>query len=633
MSACSTPSSQTQVINLSSKDCILKDSLVHRIFEIRYKEPDKVKPVLEAIRTLERRYDNDIANQSYFSAEVFLQSIIKNNADSAAMFVDSLESMLKNGRLNAPNLKAKVFYSKAIYFQGQELYDSAIDNALNALTLSRGTTDSVLIRNINGTISDLYAYQGNLNKASAYYIPLIKEAMEGSNPPRDAGILLNGYCRFAEGPDTVKALAVSYLFKAKRMIDSFQLSGLRPLLYTNLAGYYYGAGEADSGRLYAELSLAEMEQYPSPNNQPELAYLMVVGHFVQQGRADSAQLMLNEMLQKTDTALYQKQDLKAFYRYAYLVAKGRGALAQSMAYLERYNALGDEMHRVENNRILLDYETKMAYLSDKLAIQEKEYYIKRQRNYVFFSTVLAILMFGFAIFIIYYTRKKRRIEKKYWMLLQKRRESQYRDRLWEERNRISREMHDDLGSTLTSTIMAVELAEQFPEQKEHLNIIRERSLNLHDKINEIIWNLNVQNDNVRSLNNYMVRFAKSFLEQAEIRFRWEEQVEDENAVIKGFQRRALYLSFKEIIHNIVKHSRATEVYVLLRSDQHTYHLSVCDNGIGLGHDIDAGVLSARACYGIANIQRNISNLFGTVHWNPGRDGSGTEVAINIEILI
>lgn len=219
------------------------------------------------------------------------------------------------------------------------------------------------------------------------------------------------------------------------------------------------------------------------------------------------------------------------------------------------------------------------------------------------------------------------------MLLQKRRESQYRDRLWEERNRISREMHDDLGATLTSTIMAVEIAEQFPEQKEHLNIIRQRSLNLHDKINEIIWNLNVQNDNVRSLNNYMVRFAKSFLEQAGIRFLWEEQVEDEHIVIKGFQRRALYLSFKEIIHNIIKHSRATEVCVSLCSDQHIYHLSVCDNGIGFNHDVNASALSESECYGIANIQRNISNLFGTVYWNPGRNGQGTEVVIDIKILV
>lgn len=633
MNACDTPLSQTKTISLSYKDSVLKDSLVHRIFEIRYKEPDQVKPVLEAIRALERRYDDDIADQNYLGSQVFLQSNIKKNPDSAAMFIDSLEAMENNGRLNAANLKAKIFYSRAIYFQGQEWYDSAISNALKALTLSRGTSDSVLIRNINGTISDLYAYQGNLHKASAYYKPIISEAIECKNPPRDAGILLNAYCRFAEGSDTVKELAVSYLFKAKKMIDSFGLGGLKPLLYTNLAAYYYGAGQADSGRVYAQLSLQEMEQYPSPNNRPELAYLLMVNNFIKEEHQDSAYLMLNEMLRKTDTAHYQKQDLKTFYQYGYLVAKSRGALVQSMSYLERYNALVEDMHEVENNRILLDYETKMAHLSNRLAIQKKEYYIKRQRNYVLFSTVLAVLMFGFAIFIFYYNRRKRLIEKQYWMLLQKRRESQYRDRLWEERNRISREMHDDLGSTLTSTIMAVEIAEQFPEQKEHLNIVRERSLNLHDKINEIIWNLNVQNDNVRSLNNYMFRFAKSFLGQADIRFHWEEQVEDENTVIKGFQRRALYLSFKEIIHNIVKHSRATEVYVLLRSDQHVYHLSVSDDGIGLGHDVDAGSLSARECYGIANIQRSIANLLGTVRWNPGKGGKGTEVAIDIEILI
>lgn len=627
---CDARSPQTRVLDLSYKDSLIKDSLVRKMFEIRYNEPDEVPAILAHIRTLEQRYDAGIASQNYYSSQVFLQSNIKKSPDSARIFLDSQENMFRKGELKADNLKAKTAFSKAIYFQGIELYDSAINNALYALDLLQKTTDSTLLYNVYGTISDLYAYQGNLKKASEYYSYFIRQAQQLNNPARDAVILLNGYCRFAEASDSIKNTATSYLFAAKQAVDSLHLDGLKPILYTNLASYYYDKQQADSGRWYAQLSIKEMEEHPSPNNQPELSYLMLINYYIKQNQTDSAAQLLQQILVAADTAKYFKRDLSTYYKYAYLVAKKQHRLEQALTYQERYTALTDEMHQADNSKMLLDYEARMTYLANELAIRSKEYNMKRQKNYVVFSTIITVLMFGFTISILYYKRKKRIIEQQYWMQLQMRRDSEYRNKLLEERNRISGEMHDDLGSTLTSTLMAVEIAEQFPEQKEHLNIVRERSQNLHQQINEIIWNLNVQNDNVRSLNHYMIRFAKEFLEQAGIGFSYEEHVSNENKVIPSFQRRALYLSFKEIIHNIVKHSMATKVKVEINSMDSMYHFSVNDNGVGLQEETKSSDNSNQ--YGMANIRRNISNLFGTVDWTSGEDGKGTRVEVSIEML-
>ncbi|MNX79216.1 Sensor histidine kinase DesK [compost metagenome] len=425
-------------------------------------------------------------------------------------------------------------------------------------------------------------------------------------------------------------MATIYLFVAKHAVDSLQLDGLKPILYTNLASYYYDQQQADSGQWYAQLSIKEMRDHPSPNNQPELSYLMLINHYIETDQTDSAALLLQQMLLSSDTTKYFRQDLSTYYKYAYLLARKQHQLEHALAYEERYAVLRDEIHEAENNKLLLDYEARMTYMANELEIRSKEFDVKRQKNYVIFSTIITILMFGFTISILYYKKKKRLIEQQYWMQLQMRRDSEYRNRLWEERNRISREMHDDLGSTLTSTVMAVEIAEQFPEQKEHLNIVKERSMNLYQQINEIIWNLNVQNDNLRSLNHYMIRFAKNFLEQAGIEFSWEEQVHDENAIIQSFQRRALYLSFKEIIHNIVKHSMATKVKLVITCADKMYYFAVSDNGIGLQKNVKSSENSQG--YGMTNIHRNISNLFGTVNWTKGENGIGTRVEVSIEML-
>ncbi len=628
--SCRSRSPQTRVLDLSYNDSLVKDSLVRKIFEIRYNEPDQVPSILQQVRRIEQKYDPAIANQNYYSSQVFLLSNIKKNPDSARMFLDSQFLMLKQGQLDADNLKAKTAFSKALYFQGSELYDSAVNNALSALDLLQHTTDSTLLYNIYGTISDLYAYQGNLKKASEYYKYFIRQALQLKNPARDAVILLNGYCRFAEASDSIKNIATTYLFAAKHAVDSLHLDGLKPILYTNLASYYYDKQQSDSGRWYAQLSIKEMEDHPSPNNQPELSYLMLINHYIKQDQTDSAAVLLQQLLTSTDTAKYFRRDLRTYYKYAYLLARKQHQLEHAVVYQERYAALTDEMYQAENNKLLLDYEAKMTYMANELEIKSKEYDMKRQKNYVIFSTIITILMFGFTISILYYKRKKRLIEQQYWMQLQMRRDSEYRNRLWEERNRISREMHDDLGSTLTSTLMAVEIAEQFPEQKEHLNIVKERSQSLHQQINEIIWNLNVQNDNLRSLNHYMIRFAKNFLEQAGIEFSWEEQVSDENTEIQSFQRRALYLSFKEIIHNIVKHSMATKVTLEINCADKMYYFAVSDNGIGLQRKKKSPESSQG--YGMTNIHRNISNLFGTVNWTDGGNGIGTRVEVRIEML-
>ena len=149
---CRSHSPQTETIHFSQSDSLHKDSLVRRMFEIRYNTPDEVPYLLGQIRTLEQKYNPDIANLNYYSSQVFLYSNIKKIQDSARIFLDSQLLMLKHGMLKADNLKAKTAFSKAIYYQGIELNDSAIHNALYALDMLRNTSDTVLLYNIYGTI-------------------------------------------------------------------------------------------------------------------------------------------------------------------------------------------------------------------------------------------------------------------------------------------------------------------------------------------------------------------------------------------------------------------------------------------------------------------------------------------------
>jgi signal transduction histidine kinase len=131
----------------------------------------------------------------------------------------------------------------------------------------------------------------------------------------------------------------------------------------------------------------------------------------------------------------------------------------------------------------------------------------------------------------------------------------------------------------------------------------------------------------------MIRFAKDFLQQAGIQLTWNANTEDGEKNIPAFQRRVLYLAFKELVHNIVKHANATEVKLDFISSGDHYHLSVYDNGIGIRQSqLQAGQEWKSGGYGLENIRHNITKLFGNVSWENATESGGTKVSIDIDII-
>src|SRR5690606_30321938 len=132
-----------------------------------------------------------------------------------------------------------------------------------------------------------------------------------------------------------------------------------------------------------------------------------------------------------------------------------------------------------------------------------------------------------------------------------------------ERNRISQEIHDDIGSGLTSIRLLSEIAKvkSTQDDSKELEKISETSNILMDKMNEIIWTLNSRNDTLPNLIAYLRHLIVEYFES--IPFQLHIATPDTIPEIKvsGKIRRNILLSVKEALHNIVKHSKATQVHV------------------------------------------------------------------------
>jgi len=179
------------------------------------------------------------------------------------------------------------------------------------------------------------------------------------------------------------------------------------------------------------------------------------------------------------------------------------------------------------------------------------------------------------ISLVYWTVRsyyRRKLEKKNQLLREQALIIKNQQAIEHERTRIASEMHDDLGSGLTTIRYLSDKAlmqAKDTEEVEQIQRIADHSNTLVRNMSEIIWAMNSRFDDAENLAGYLRRYASEYLEEHSIPFSFdidEEQLENVN--VRGEVRRNLFLVFKEVLHNTVKYSGASEVIIHLHIADH-----------------------------------------------------------------
>jgi len=181
--------------------------------------------------------------------------------------------------------------------------------------------------------------------------------------------------------------------------------------------------------------------------------------------------------------------------------------------------------------------------------------------------------------------------------------------LHQERARIARDIHDDLGAGLTQLTLQAELARTSlpPESptNHQLADLCARSRSLSDVLDEIIWAVNPKRDSVDEFTCYVCTYAESFLAKCAIRCRFGLDPEMANAVLDLPTRRNLLLAIKEALRNVANHSQATEVFLRIENGGDRFTVTLEDNGHGFD---PAGTASSRN--GLTNMTDRLSLIGG-----------------------
>jgi ligand-binding sensor domain-containing protein/two-component sensor histidine kinase len=158
-------------------------------------------------------------------------------------------------------------------------------------------------------------------------------------------------------------------------------------------------------------------------------------------------------------------------------------------------------------------------------------------------------------------------------------------RLQEMRNVISRNLHDDIGASLSNISILNELAKRNAgdQQKATGYLVKagEDIQRISESLSDIVWNINPRYDDLDQLFIRMKRYAADVLDgrsiEADLNFPEEQQLK---VSMPMNQRRDFYLIFKEGINNLVKYAAATKAAVRVNIDHHFIELMIRDNGKG-----------------------------------------------------
>lgn len=157
-----------------------------------------------------------------------------------------------------------------------------------------------------------------------------------------------------------------------------------------------------------------------------------------------------------------------------------------------------------------------------------------------------------------------------------------------ERARIAHDIHDDLGAQLTRISM---LSETVQSELDHpdlaatgLNQIYQTAHELTRAMDEIVWAVNPRHDTLEGLTSYLEKFAQDLLAAAEIRCRLDMPSEFPPWQLTADVRHNVFLAFKEALHNVVKHSAASEASIRLTTAASSFELRIEDNGRGFARD-------------------------------------------------
>lgn len=197
---------------------------------------------------------------------------------------------------------------------------------------------------------------------------------------------------------------------------------------------------------------------------------------------------------------------------------------------------------------------------------------------------------------------------------------------------IAGDLHDEVGGTLSSMALRMYhylgIAKNIDrEEEKQLTNIAEIAVGIVYKIDDIVWSINPQNDNLEDLVYKLKDITNEFLANHNIKYQFSIELFEKHKKLSIEIKKNIVLVYKEIINNIIKHSNASQANVIIKYEKNELYLSVSDDGIGFDSEQE---LENSDGFGLSNQIKRMNEIGGGIAFS-SKKNEGTTVEFRLKL--
>lgn len=513
----------------------------------------------------------------------------------------------------------------------------------------------------------LVAYIISSRQAEIYYyndlhelgIQESKKALIIAESLKDSALKMDAYnfCGlFYMNMDSMN-LSIQYFYKGLAEIPSIPSEYLQDILlsrpfhiYGNLAEAYFIKNELDSAIFYSKKT--QREAIIDKNKRGEIVSLIQMGDaYLKKDESDSALFYLieakdlstkeqlldlklnslaslaqtefsrnhlklsNDILEEGFELQKSSSPINSYYKILFLEKaseiysqqKDFQHLSLSLKQLTKEQSKTKEIYNKQFLSVFmsgLQNESKLLNMEVEKAVQSKK--LANIRLYIILLAIIVLI----ALFLTY----------RYY--------TQHKLKMAELRNKISQDLHDEIGSTLSGIAMySYVIKNQIKSGNEvvvneSLHIIEKNATDMVKKLSDIVWSVNPLYDNLGQLFIRLYEFLIELAQVNQIQAHSSFSPELEKIKLTMIQRKNLYLICKEAINNAVKHSACQNIYFLVSKNHSTLTVSIKDDGRGIDNTTSSG-------NGLVNMDKRAQEMKAEMERISSE--KGTEILISFKI--
>lgn len=431
-------------------------------------------------------------------------------------------------------------------------YPLALEHDFKALALAKKSGDPLKLCYGNGSLAGCYHYMGDYDTSLKYARTVLK-IMKASaqNDSYWMWIQMAKAFHSMNEPDS----ALLYAKKSYAVIKNIQSPYSKSVISPVLGNAYSAKALYDSALLFYRMGISLSIKSRTETHRIDNYHGIAIVH-KSKGNLDSALWYAKKILTQKITQTYPAGLLKAATLLTDIY-QSKNKADSAFKYLTIAVALKDSLTNRQKtiavqNLIYKEQEKQKEIEALKLKFQNQ------LKMYALFGFSLAFLILAGVALKNHRQRELQRI-----------------------RNSIADDLHDDIGSTLSSISIMSELAKaKSPEASSLLTSIGEGTISLQENMSDIVWAIKSKNDRFENVLQRMNQFASEILDAKNIILDFESDVSLANSRLTMKQRKNLYLLFKEIINNAAKHADAKKVSVRMARKGHHIEMIIKDDGKG-----------------------------------------------------